>query len=82
MVSKKRMRILLKKGGVYSVNAHTSFEQGKSENPQIGTVEDWYLINTNDDPHPFHVHLINFQMVKEYSLKMLKTTKGSECAYY
>ena len=59
------------------------FDQGKSENPQIGTVEDWYLINGNTGiPHPFHVHLINFQMVKEYVLKVFNTTQGSECTYY
>lgn len=59
------------------------FDQGKSENPQIGTVEDWYLINGNTGiPHPFHVHLINFQMVKEYVLKVFNTSQGSECTYY
>ena len=52
-----------------SINGHPTFHGGKSENPQIGTIEDWYFINTMAFPHPIHVHLINYQLVKEYSLK-------------
>ena len=50
------------------------FDQGNSENPQIGTVEDWFLINVdNFVVHPFHFHLINFQIVRDYYLKIFKT---------
>ena len=38
VVDKKRMRTLLFRGLVYSNNGHTRFHQGRSENPQIGTV--------------------------------------------
>ena len=73
---KKRMRpLLFYNGGKkydfrFSINGHPTFHGGKSENPQIGTVEDWYFINLIwFAPHPIHVHLINYQLVKEYSLK-------------
>ena len=59
------------------------FDQGKSENPQIGTVEDWFLINVdNFVVHPFHFHLINYQIVRDYYLKTYKTPNDHECAYY
>ena len=58
-------------GAFFSINGHVNFHHGQSENPQIGTVEDWYYINLIGNPHPIHVHLINFQMIKQYSLKMV-----------
>ena len=83
VVNKKRMRILLFRGSVYSTNGHTMFDQGKSENPQVGTVEDWFLINVDSlKVHPFHFHLVNFQIVRDYTLKIFKTPENHTCAYY
>lgn len=62
----------------FSINGRIDFHAGKSENPTIGTYEDWYLINTMDEAHPIHVHLINFQVVKILSLK--RTT--NDCTLY
>ena len=77
------MRTLLFRGLVYSNNGHTQFHQGRSENPQIGTVEDWYLINIDTIAvHPFHLHLVNFQIVKHYELKFFKTPTDHKCTYY
>ena len=45
-------------------------ESGRSDNPKIGTTEDWYFINTMDSVHPIHVHLINFQIIGQASLAM------------
>jgi spore coat protein A, manganese oxidase len=39
------------------------FDMGASDNPKIGTIEDWYFINTLFEAHPIHFHLINFQVV-------------------
>ena len=83
VVSKKRMRILQSRGSLFSTNGHTMFDQGKSENPQVGTVEDWFLINTDSLAlHPFHFHLVNFQIVRDYTLKVFKTPENYTCAYY
>ena len=82
-VDQKRMRPLFMKNGFFSINGHTAFDMGKSDNPQIGTVEDWYFVNTITNPHPIHVHLINFQIVLDYKLKDFSTTPaGGNCTYY
>lgn len=31
--------------------------------PQLGTVETWRFINTTDDAHPMHLHLVQFQIL-------------------
>jgi FtsP/CotA-like multicopper oxidase with cupredoxin domain len=54
------------------------FNMGESDNPKIGTTEDWYIINNIWEPHPMHLHLVNFQVVQTYSLK--KT--ADNCTYY
>ena len=83
VVDKKRMRPLFFRGLIYSINGHTMFHQGRSENPQIGTVEDWFMINLNlNKAHPFHFHLVNFQIVKSYELKLFKTSNNLTCSYY
>jgi spore coat protein A len=33
------------------------------EDPKAGSTEIWRLINTTDDAHPIHVHLVRFQVV-------------------
>ena len=54
----------------FVINGHYMFDMGASENPQIGTIEDWYIINTITEPHPIHMHLQQFQVVRTYSLKL------------
>ena len=34
-----------------------------SENPELGTTEDWIIVNPISDAHPIHVHLVQFQLV-------------------
>ena len=34
-----------------------------TENPVLDTVEIWTLINTTDDTHPIHLHLVRFQIL-------------------
>jgi FtsP/CotA-like multicopper oxidase with cupredoxin domain len=66
-------------GGTFTISGRVDFHKGKSENPTMGTVEDWFIINTiSFVGHPIHVHLINFQVIREYDL--LKTKSG--CAIY
>jgi hypothetical protein len=76
----KRMRPLLSlpRDMRFVINGHYMYDMGASDNPQIGTIEDWYMINTLFEPHPIHIHLINFQVVKQYSLKMVQ----DDCTLY
>lgn len=56
------------------IGAHYMFEDGASDQPKIGTVEDFYLINNLWEDHPMHIHLINHQVVKDIDLSSyLKT---------
>ena len=34
-----------------------------SETPALGTTEDWVIVNPTLDPHPIHLHLVQFQIV-------------------
>jgi len=35
-----------------------------SETPVLGTTEDWVIVNPTLDPHPIHLHLVQFQIVQ------------------
>ena len=39
-----------------------------SEKPELGTTEDWIIVNPTMDAHPIHIHLIQFQLVKRQAL--------------
>ncbi len=66
----------------FTINGRVDFHNGSSENPTMGTVEDWYLINTISFGHPIHVHLINFQVVREYDLLLIGNGSFSSCSIY
>ncbi len=34
-----------------------------TETPQAGSIEIWRIINTTEDAHPIHVHLVQFQIL-------------------
>jgi spore coat protein A len=34
-----------------------------TEDPQVGSTEDWYLVNPTEDVHPIHTHLTQFQIL-------------------
>lgn len=55
----------------FMIGAHYMFEMGASDSPQIGTFEDFYMVNTLWERHPMHIHLINFQTVATYTLKSI-----------
>ena len=38
-----------------------------SEKPELGAIEDWVIVNPSEDPHPIHLHLIQFQLVQRQS---------------
>jgi spore coat protein A len=41
-----------------------SFNGQLTETPQVGSTEDWYIVNLTPDWHPIHLHLVDFQLVK------------------
>jgi FtsP/CotA-like multicopper oxidase with cupredoxin domain len=74
-----RMRPLLWIGqSVFTINGRLDFHKGWSENPMVGSTEDWIMANTIYFPHPIHVHLINFQVIREYDLQLLILPNGDD----
>lgn len=66
----RRMRpLFFSSDGEFGINGHLRFSQGASDNPRIGTIEDWFLINIMDENHPIHIHLIQYQAVELIALK-------------
>jgi spore coat protein A len=41
-----------------------------SEKPVLGTTEIWELVNTIDDTHPIHLHLVRFQILERQSFEV------------
>ena len=39
------------------------YHEPASERPRLGTTEIWRFINTTDDAHPMHIHLVQFQII-------------------
>jgi spore coat protein A len=46
-------------------NAH--WNMPVTENPVLDSTEIWNLINTTDDSHPIHLHLVRFQILDRHS---------------
>jgi spore coat protein A len=42
----------------------------------LGTTEKWRFINTTDDAHPMHLHLVQFQIVERQGYDSVAMTKG------
>ncbi|MFD1687509.1 multicopper oxidase family protein [Halobellus litoreus] len=51
-------------GRLMNILNQRKWEDGISENPKLGTTEVWNLVNTTEDSHPIHVHLIEFEVVE------------------
>jgi spore coat protein A len=49
-----------------------------TEKPVAGTSETWSIVNTLTDTHPFHVHLIQFQIVDRTPFDVDKYTAAAE----
>jgi spore coat protein A len=42
---------------------NTEWHKPVTENPVLDSVEIWNLVNTIDDVHPIHLHLVRFQIL-------------------
>jgi spore coat protein A, manganese oxidase len=48
-----------------------------TENPTLDSVEIWSLVNTSDDSHPIHLHLVKFQILDRRNFERFAyTSKG------
>jgi spore coat protein A len=52
-----------------------------TENPQLDTVEVWSLINTTDDSHPIHLHLVRFQILDRRPFDVFTYLNDQELRY-
>jgi len=51
--------------GVYEINRRTFTNQEVTYTPKLGTVEEWTVLNTSREIHPFHIHVNDFQVVRQ-----------------
>ncbi|KAH7404501.1 hypothetical protein KP509_15G029200 [Ceratopteris richardii] len=49
-----------------------------SDFPKHGSIELWHVVNLTPDNHPFHIHLVSFQVLRQQKLKNLDNI--SACA--
>ena len=55
----------------------TPWHMPVTENPKLDSVEIWSFINTTDDSHPIHLHLVRFQILDRRRFEpFLYQTKG------
>jgi spore coat protein A, manganese oxidase len=40
-----------------------------TEQPKLGTTEEWYLLNFSEDAHSMHLHLVEFQVVGDFTFE-------------
>jgi spore coat protein A len=40
------------------------------ESPKLGSIETWRFINTTDDAHPMHLHLVQFQVLHRQGFRL------------
>jgi len=52
-----------------------------TENPVLDSTEIWELINTTDDSHPIHVHLVRFQILDRRSFDVATYWTKGEVKY-
>jgi spore coat protein A len=56
------------------------FDDPVTENPSVGTVEDWVYINLTPDTHPMHTHLVTFQVIGRTPFDVAAYEEGNEGA--
>jgi len=47
-----------------------------AEFPKLGSIEKWRFINTTDDAHPMHLHLVQFQILERQGFDTGAFTQG------
>ena len=66
--TKKRILTLFEVSGLNSTKVALldgqMWDAPISETPEVGSTEDWIIVNPTMNPHPIHLHLIQFQLVQ------------------
>jgi spore coat protein A len=52
------------------------YDDPVTEVVKLGTTETWRFINTTDDAHPMHLHLVQFQIVQRQQFNAIALAKG------
>jgi len=57
---------------------NTHWNMPVTESPVLGSTEIWELINTTDDAHPIHLHLVRFQILdrRSFDVAAYWSTRG------
>ncbi len=53
------------------------YDDPVTELPKLGSMEKWRFINTTDDSHPMHLHLVQFQILERQGFDYGAFLKGS-----
>ena len=60
---------------------HKAWHDKVEEFPVLGSTEIWELVNTLPDAHPFHIHLIEFQVLDRRSFDVAQYAKTGAVVY-
>jgi spore coat protein A len=52
------------------------YDDPVTEFPKLGSTEKWRFINTTDDAHPMHLHLVQFQILQRQGFDPVALSKG------
>jgi spore coat protein A len=53
------------------------YDDPVTETPKLGSMEKWRFINTTEDAHPMHLHLVQFQILHKQGFDPVELRKGS-----
>jgi spore coat protein A len=57
------------------------WDQPVTENPVIDTTEIWELVNTSEDSHPIHLHLVRFQILDRRKFNEVSYWRTGQLTY-
>jgi spore coat protein A, manganese oxidase len=66
---------------VHMLLNNTHWSAPVTENPVLDSVEIWNLINTTDDAHPIHLHLVKFQILDRRTFMIADYWTKNEIKY-
>jgi spore coat protein A len=53
------------------------YDDPVTENVKLGSVEKWRFINTTDDAHPMHLHLVQFRILERQGFDSVAYSQGN-----
>ena len=57
------------------------YDDPVTETVKLDTIEKWRFINTSDDAHPMHLHLVQFQIVERQGFNVAAMTNGGKLEF-